>query len=430
MKQHAIIEKTARFIASQGVQMEILLKAKQSNNMQFEFLSANSILNAYYKFMINAIKQGQYPAETVVPTPPPTPAIAAETTVAAVVEKPAIIVPSIKYIPSANCAYTQLISKIKGVPLPDILDESSNLSGLNSPIIAINSSNTTEATAATAVAVSSQNGDDNNSNSNSNSNSQSNELPSKVSNKVEILKNSSALALAQNYSDSESDSDNADSDANITVVNKTKSKAGTAANGGKPNTPPPPKFLSFPTPPEPLLNIIDKTAQYVIKNGRQFEETLRSKDVDRFSFLTHDNEYYPYYMFKISGDPDAASKEQKTRKDAAVAAALLSKKGLLPSKESSAVTNAEKIIGKYIDLQAKSISRLLQTSKCPWNFCINLSSNKISTPNIYKSQKHNKPPVGPNLIFISVFQYNCLEICDFQETTRDIVSALFNLEFN
>lgn len=39
MKEHNLIEKTARFINKQGAQMEILLKAKQSCNSQFDFLS-------------------------------------------------------------------------------------------------------------------------------------------------------------------------------------------------------------------------------------------------------------------------------------------------------------------------------------------------------------------------------------------------------
>lgn len=38
-REHNLIEKTARFISKQDVQMEILLKTKQSSNSQFNFLS-------------------------------------------------------------------------------------------------------------------------------------------------------------------------------------------------------------------------------------------------------------------------------------------------------------------------------------------------------------------------------------------------------
>lgn len=60
MKEHAIIEKTAKFIASQGLQMEILMKAKQANNAQFDFLNIGGKCNAYYKHILGLIKNNTY----------------------------------------------------------------------------------------------------------------------------------------------------------------------------------------------------------------------------------------------------------------------------------------------------------------------------------------------------------------------------------
>jgi hypothetical protein len=60
MKMHNLIEKTARFIDRQGTQMEIMLKTKQSDNCQFDFLRYDSCLNPYYKHILNLIKSGQY----------------------------------------------------------------------------------------------------------------------------------------------------------------------------------------------------------------------------------------------------------------------------------------------------------------------------------------------------------------------------------
>lgn len=132
MKLHAVIEKTAKFIATQGPQMEILIKAKQSNNQQFEFLNMDNRLNRYYKHLLNALKHGFYPAEEPsVEQPPPTtnhPEVAAPV----IEEPPAIVVPQIRYKPSADCAYTQLISKIKGVPIPAPTNGSTG----NTPLIA------------------------------------------------------------------------------------------------------------------------------------------------------------------------------------------------------------------------------------------------------------------------------------------------------
>lgn len=324
MKQHAIIEKTARFIASQGVQMEILLKAKQSNNPQFEFLSQNSTLNPYYKYVINSIKDGTYPQHTETKEKDNKDNENAngnsQTAAETVVQKPVVTVPTIKYKPSADCAYTQLISKIKGVPLSELHDESSRNSLTSQHESANNSPSLTpvliQYNGATFVTE-----QEDNSNSNMASAAQSGTTDSLNDSqpKVEILKNSSALALAQNYSsDSETEEETAEEEKDKT----------------------PPK-LEFPLPPESLQNIIDKTAVYVIKNGRQFEETLRSKSVERFTFLLPDNEYYPYYMYKITGDPNAASKEQKKRKAKEVAEALLSKKGLSGDKTTTTAATSK-----------------------------------------------------------------------------------------
>ncbi|XP_005177286.2 LOW QUALITY PROTEIN: protein suppressor of white apricot [Musca domestica] len=320
MKQHAIIEKTARFIASQGVQMEILLKAKQSNNIQFEFLSQSSQLYPYYKHVISAIKAGTYPEtfskkDTGNCEDDSSFATSGDADVNAE-EKPVVLVPMVKYKPSADCAYTQLISKIKGVPLEELHDDSSRQSATSqqeatnvSPCITPVLLQYNGATFMTEQ----DDGSDSGSRKTSNIAADAN-LDDTVP-KVEILKNSSALALAQNYS-SDSESNGEDESSSTPSFNKEK-------------TPP---NLEFPVPTENLRNIIDKTAVYVIKNGRQFEETLRSKSAERFTFLLPDNEYYPYYMYKITGDVNAASKERKQRKAKEVAEALMNKKGLTRDK--------------------------------------------------------------------------------------------------
>jgi hypothetical protein len=64
IKLNAIIEKTALFISQQGAQMEILLKMKQANNPQFQFLSFDSPLHPYYRHLLMAIKTGRYRPKT------------------------------------------------------------------------------------------------------------------------------------------------------------------------------------------------------------------------------------------------------------------------------------------------------------------------------------------------------------------------------
>ena len=53
-------------------------------------------------------------------------------------------------------------------------------------------------------------------------------------------------------------------------------------------------------PPTSLQTIVDKTASYVAKNGRSFEEIVFSKDKSRFGFLKRGDQYYNYYLHKLN----------------------------------------------------------------------------------------------------------------------------------
>lgn len=60
IKTHNIIERTASFVCQQGAQFEIVLKAKQAANSQFDFLRFDHYLNPYYKHVLRAMKEGRY----------------------------------------------------------------------------------------------------------------------------------------------------------------------------------------------------------------------------------------------------------------------------------------------------------------------------------------------------------------------------------
>jgi hypothetical protein len=120
LKSHQIIEKTAKFIASQGPQMEILLKTKQSNNPQFNFLSHDGQYNSYYKHILSLMKAGTYQYDENIEKIDETSQESDETNGKSDEPEPttsAIIIPKIAFKPSADCAYTQLISKITKAPI-------------------------------------------------------------------------------------------------------------------------------------------------------------------------------------------------------------------------------------------------------------------------------------------------------------------------
>ena len=113
VKLFRAIEKTALFLAGQGAQMEILLKAKQAGNPVFDFLSVESPLHPFYRHLITLVKSGQYKrgkqssAETVSKAPPP-PAPLIH------VPRPAAAAPSsVPFKPSEDCAYSQLVNRLK-----------------------------------------------------------------------------------------------------------------------------------------------------------------------------------------------------------------------------------------------------------------------------------------------------------------------------
>lgn len=177
--------------------------------------------------------------------------------------------PVVKYKPSADCAYTQLINKIKGFP---ILTET-------------NSGNRSET---------------------SSPNPQS-PKPS-TNNEVEVKKISSGLMLAQYYnSDSEDESEH-ESNSNAFNSKNNQQQSNGNAMISKSNTlhltAAPEEELVPPgilCPPSELRVIIDKTAAYVLKNGKDFEDILRSKKDERFTFLQYTNQYHKYYTYKVTG---------------------------------------------------------------------------------------------------------------------------------
>lgn len=56
-------------------------------------------------------------------------------------------------------------------------------------------------------------------------------------------------------------------------------------------------------PPADIKVVVDKTAQFVAKNGSKFEQRIRQdqdpQNSQRFAFLDIDNPYNAYYQMKL-----------------------------------------------------------------------------------------------------------------------------------
>lgn len=60
-------------------------------------------------------------------------------------------------------------------------------------------------------------------------------------------------------------------------------------------------FIIFLDPDQELRNVIDKLAQFVSRNGPEFEKMTmeKQKDNPKFSFL-FGGEYFSYYKYKLT----------------------------------------------------------------------------------------------------------------------------------
>ncbi|GBP35442.1 Protein suppressor of white apricot [Eumeta japonica] len=266
VKLNAIIEKTAKFIASQGAQMEILLRAKQADNVQFQFLTKDSPLHPYYEALTALVKAGKWP------------------------EKKEEVV-------EADCDYTMLISKIKGVPPPEEKYETPLAPGELPPpgTETLRLPPPAEISKPPVMYIHGMPTDDRSSQGHLDAYNQyaayyqqyaipaqSQVMPNvgetkrpistaNAKNTITTPSKSTGLSLMRHYN-TDSDTDNSDSDDSA------------EENG-------PPVLV----PPEEVQVIIDKMATYVARNGDEFAEIVRAKNDPRFTFLDPGHEYYPFY---------------------------------------------------------------------------------------------------------------------------------------
>ncbi|RWS24655.1 Splicing factor: suppressor of white-apricot-like protein [Leptotrombidium deliense] len=225
MKQHNLIEKTANFISKHGVQMEILIKTKQSSNPQFDFLAFDSQLNPYYKFLVSVIKSGKYEPKT----------------------------------DDKDCSEVEES------------DEESDDNYLHPSLLGTKSKSPIKPLV----------------------------LPTLPRSENETDSYSLLVKSLRDKIPVEPESDNVESDEN-----QTRTELSTELNQGQSSSVSAPVQVQqnwsslLPSPPPEIEVIIEKLAQYVAKNGEEFESTVRKRGEERFEFLNPGTKYHAHYIRK------------------------------------------------------------------------------------------------------------------------------------
>ncbi|KAK2537768.1 Sfswap isoform A [Columba livia] len=294
---HAIIERTANFVCKQGAQFEIMLKAKQARNSQFDFLRFDHYLNPYYKFIQKAMKEGRYAA------------------------------------PSENKADEKKHSRVKSEEEEDDDDDDdgnylhpslfaskkcSRLEELMKPLKVVDPDHPLAALVRKAQS------------DNSSSTPQSTDGAAVQTSQAEYSSDSTVAAMYYSYymlpdgtyclAPPPPGIDVATYYSALPAGVTVSSAPGVATVPPPPGTTPPPPpdasdsstgltptttststitpVVAIIPPPPDIQPVIDKLAEYVARNGIKFETSVRAKNDLRFEFLQPWHQYNAYYEFK------------------------------------------------------------------------------------------------------------------------------------
>ncbi|XP_068959336.1 splicing factor, suppressor of white-apricot homolog isoform X3 [Petaurus breviceps papuanus] len=256
-KMHAIIERTANFVCKQGAQFEIMLKAKQARNSQFDFLRFDHYLNPYYKHIQKAMKEGRYTVLTENKGEEKRNSGANSDDDDDDDDDGNYLHPSL--FASKKCSRLEELMKPLKVVDPD------------HPLAALVRKAQADSNASTPQTA-------------------------------------DGAAVQAGQVEYSSDWVNVPSTAGVTTVPPppgttpppppatTESSSGLASATASSSTLAP--VVAIIPPPPDIQPVIDKLAEYVARNGIKFETSVRAKNDQRFEFLQPWHQYNAYYEFK------------------------------------------------------------------------------------------------------------------------------------
>ncbi|CAF0718364.1 unnamed protein product [Brachionus calyciflorus] len=239
VKLNQLIVKTASFVAKQGLQAEILLKTKQSTNSQFNFLNYGDQLHAYYKHLINLIRNNSinpfFYLQQEIENPPPNSTQE--------VEK--------KVSNSENESSENDEDDDEDNYLHPLLSKALNRSVSEASFSQIQDTNL-----------------------------------SHLKNEQINIEESLIEEKQQQQQDGKDVKENVE---NMIVENEL--------------------VIEEPSGNEKI--VIDKLAEYVSRNGVEFEENLRKKNDLRFEFLNKEHKFYNYYQLQVKNMTKKREEENK-----------------------------------------------------------------------------------------------------------------------
>ncbi|KAM4053346.1 splicing factor, suppressor of white-apricot homolog isoform 2-T3 [Anomaloglossus baeobatrachus] len=293
-KMHAIIERTANFVCKQGAQFEIMLKAKQARNSQFDFLRFDHYLNPYYKHIQKAMKEGRYTSHSEKQKEEQKKSVANANKHSDEDDDDDddddddsdYLHPSL--FASKRCSRLEEITKPLKVidpdhPLAALVRKAQNekMASQLAANVAPAPTTETESTADTTVT-------------------------STYYNYYMLPDGTYCLAPPPPGMDSNAGYNSLPAEDSADVAPAPQANVSPTLNNGEtsrvPHEVPAPSTLApvvaiIPPPPD-IQPVIDKLAQYVARNGLKFETSVRAKNDARFEFLQPWHQYNPYYEFK------------------------------------------------------------------------------------------------------------------------------------
>ncbi|NXU48832.1 SFSWA protein, partial [Turnix velox] len=386
-KMHAIIERTANFVCKQGAQFEIMLKAKQARNSQFDFLRFDHYLNPYYKFIQKAMKEGRYAA------------------------------------PSENKVDEKKYSRVKSEEEDDDDDDDdgnylhpslfaskkcSRLEELMKPLKVVDPDHPLAALVRKAQS------------DNSSSTPQSTDGAVSQTLQAEYSSDSTVAAMYYSYymlpdgtyclAPPPPGIDVATYYSALPAGVTLSSTTGVATVPPPPGTTPPPPpeatesssgltsttasastvapVVAIIPPPPDIQPVIDKLAEYVARNGIKFEASVRAKNDLRFEFLQPWHQYNAYYEFKKqfflqkenSDNCQGVSSSEDVPADTASETASETQFADEHAPEDGSEPSAKGVPGNKKDvLPSKTVSdgKLVKASFAPISFAIKAKENDL-----------------------------------------------------